>query len=147
MAGVCCLDHSMPPANSRCMAAAIACMQQFTGTSPIRNRAGEPHQCPPRSMVRCCSVHSGFSEPSQLLAGVTPSFGSVQSLTSPLICREIGLGSALLIIMATQKVLVRLMFGSTIKGSGGDLVDRQIEVKADGSDTLSHVKELIAVSW
>ena len=49
--------------------------------------------------------------------------------------------------MATQKVQVRLMFGSTIKGSGGDLVDRQIEVKADGSDTLSHVKELIAVRW
>ena len=47
--------------------------------------------------------------------------------------------------MATCKVQVRLMFGTVVKGCGGSLVDRQIEVQADGSDTLLSVKEKIAV--
>ena len=47
--------------------------------------------------------------------------------------------------MATRKVHVRMMFGSLVKGAAGPSFDRQIEVKADGSDSLYAVKEQITV--
>ena len=79
----------------------------------------------------------------QALHGCTPS--SQAAIRGP--ASQLCIGSWLMpdLAMATQRVQVRLMFGSTIKGSSGDLVDRQIEVRADGSDTLLQVKEKISV--
>lgn len=50
-----------------------------------------------------------------------------------------------IVIMATRTVHVRMMFGSLVKDASGPSFDRQIEVKADGSDSLHAVKEQIAV--